>query len=149
MDQIFPGFGPYVWWIIAGLLLIAELLQPGFFIIWFAAAAALTAIIHLLWPQGWEIELGIFAVLAAVAVAVSWRFVTASWAVKSDQPHLNQRHAGLIGRTYPLMTAIENGRGKLEAESTVWDVEGPDLPKGAAVKVVGLDGLRLKVRAES
>src|SRR6201999_643361 len=97
MDQLFPGIGPYFWWIAAGLLLIAEMLQPGFFMIWLAAAAVLNAIIHILWPQGWMGEAITFAVLAAVAVAVSWRFVSASWAVKSDQPHLNQRSAGLIG----------------------------------------------------
>ena len=147
MDQLLPLLGAYLWWIIAGLLLIAELLMPGFFMIWLAAAAAATALITTLHPLGWIGEVATFAVLAAVAVAVSWRFVTASWAMKSDQPHLNQRHAGMIGRTYPLMTAIENGRGKLEAEGTVWDVEGADTPQGTLVAVTGIDGLRLKVKA--
>ncbi|MBG1233145.1 NfeD family protein [Aestuariivirga litoralis] len=147
MDQIFPGLGPYFWWIIAGLLLIAEMLAPGFFMIWFAAAAAVTALAHIIYPQGWIGEVAIFAVLAGVAVAVSWRFVTASWATKSDQPNLNQRHNGLIGQTYPLMEPIINGRGKIDAGGTVWDVEGPDLAQGARVKVVGTDGMKLKVMA--
>ena len=148
MDQIFPGLGLYFWWIIAGLLLIAEMLMPGFFMIWFAAAAVVTALLNIIYPQGWIGEVGIFAVLAALAVAVSWRFVTASWAVRTDQPHLNQRHEGLIGKTYPLMVPIVNGRGKLEAGGTVWDVEGLDLPQGTVVKVTGTDGLRLKVKAD-
>jgi membrane protein implicated in regulation of membrane protease activity len=148
MEDIFGSYGLYFWWILAGLLLIGELIQPGFFMIWFAAAAGLTGLIHLYYPQGWVAEVAIFAVLAAVAVAVSWRFVTASWAVTSDQPHLNQRHAGLVGQSYALLEPIVNGRGKIDARGTTWDVEGPDLPKGALVKITGTDGLRLKVKAD-
>ena len=93
MDQLFPALGAYFWWIIAAVLLIAEMMMPGFFMIWLAVAAALTAVVHLVAPMAWESEVLVFAALAILAVAASWRVVSRSWAVKSDQPHLNQRSA--------------------------------------------------------
>src|ERR1700733_6862697 len=115
MNQLFPEFGPYFWWILAGLLLIAEMIQPGFFMIWLAAAAALTALIHFLAPMSWQAEVAIFAVLSSIVVALSWRIVTRSWAVSSDKPNLNQRNSALVGHTYPLFEAIIDGTGKIKA----------------------------------
>ena len=146
MDQLFPEIGPYFWWIVAGVLLIAEMMQPGFFMIWLGAAAALTAIVHLVMPMGWEAEVAVFAVFSALAVAASWRIVTRSWAAKSDQPHLNQRHEALVGKTFHLERAIVDGQGKIKVDDRIWDVQGPDLPKGTPVKVTGVDGLRLRVK---
>ncbi|MDE2383550.1 MAG: NfeD family protein [Alphaproteobacteria bacterium] len=147
MDQIFPTLGPYFWWIVAGLLLLAEMLQPGFFMIWLAAAAALTAIVQMLFHFDWTTEVIIFAGLAILSVAASWRIVTKSWAAKSDAPHLNQQHAALVGKSFYLERAIENGHGKIKVDDRIWDVEGEDSPKGTQVKVTGVDGLRLRVKA--
>ena len=70
--------------------------------------------------------------------------------LESEAPLLNQRAAQLIGQTFELVDPIVNGRGSVHAGDTIWRVEGPVLPKGARVKVVGADGSILKVeRAES
>ena len=149
IDQLFPVLGLYFWWIVAALLLLAEMMAPGFFMIWLAVAAALTAIIHLIAPMAWESEVLVFAALAILAVAASWRVVSRSWAVKSDQPHLNQRSAGLVGRSFVLTKPIVNGSGKITYQDTLWDVDGPDLPTGARVHVTGVEGLRLRVKASA
>ena len=146
MNELSPMIGPYFWWIVAGLLLIAEMMQPGFFMIWLAAAATITAVIHLILPLGWEFEVGLFAVFSALAVAASWRMVTKSWAAKSDQPHLNQSHQALVGKTFYLEQPIIDGTGKIKVDDRIWDVQGTDLPKGSQVKVTGTDGLRLNVK---
>ena len=145
MDQLFPSLSPYLWWIIAAFLLIAEMTVPGFFMIWLAAAAALTAIIHLIFPMGFAPELLVFALLSALTVAATWRMVSQSWATRSDQPNLNQSHHDLVGRTYTLEQAITGGTGKIKVADRIWDVMGPDLPKGAEVKVTAVEGLRLRV----
>ena len=97
--------------------------------------------------MAWESEVLIFATLAILAVAGSWRVVSRSWAVKSDQPHLNERSAGLVGRSFLLSQAIVNGSGKITYQDTLWDVDGPDMPKGSRVRVTGVEGLRLQVEA--
>jgi inner membrane protein len=48
-----------------------------------------------------------------------------------------------VGRVFVLEQPIVNGVGKLRIDDTLWDVDGPDLPTGARVKVTGLNGMRL------
>ena len=40
---------------------------------------------------------------------------------------------------------IVNGEGKLDIEGTRWDVLGPDLSKGATVRVTAVEGMKLRV----
>ena len=145
MNTLFPIFGTYFWWILAGVLLLAEMSQPGFFMIWLAAAAALTAIVASLLHLDWAGEALTFAALAVLCVAASWRFVSRSWAVKSESPHLNQRQQAMVGKTYLLEKAIINGSGKIKVEDRLWDVDGEDAGAGSRVKVIEVDGMRLRV----
>jgi inner membrane protein len=135
--------GPWFWFIAAGLLLIGELLSPGVFLMWLAAAAALTGVADAVFGLGWTTEVVVFAVFALVLVFASWRHVTQGWQPESDQPHLNQRHHAYVGRVLVLEQAIVNGSGKVQVEGAVWDVDGPDAPAGARVKITGVSGLRL------
>lgn len=87
---------------------------------------------------------GVGALLIVVDVIID--FVWAHPAISpSDEPDLNQRGAQLKGRALKLATAIEGGRGFVRCGDTVWQVEGPDLPAGCDVKVVGVTGMLLRV----
>jgi inner membrane protein len=147
MDQFLPFTGAYFWWIVAGLLLLAEMALPGFFMLWLAVAAALTAVLDLVFHFSAVQEIFCFAVLAFLCVLASWRFVMNSRHSKTDSPHLNQRHHGLVGRSFVLDKAIINGSGKIKVEDTLWDVDGLDLAVGARVKVISVQGMRLTVEA--
>ena len=48
MEQFVPVLGQWLWWIVAGVLLILELTAPGVFFIWLAIAAALTGVADLM-----------------------------------------------------------------------------------------------------
>ena len=63
----------------------------------------------------------------------------------SDRPTLNRRTDALVGRVVPLEQAIVSGRGRVQIADAYWDVTGPELPVGTAVRVVGSDGMTLKV----
>jgi inner membrane protein len=143
MSELFTLSGPWFWFIAAGLLLIGELLSPGVFLMWLAGAAVLTGFADMALGLGWTGEVIAFALLSLFTVFASWKHVTSNWSPKSDQPHLNMRHGAYVGRTFPLDEAIINGSGKLKIEDALWDVDGPDLPVGAKVKVIGVNGLRL------
>ena len=147
MDQFLPFLGVYFWWILAGILLLAEMMMPGFFMLWLAAAAALTAFADIWFKFSWTGEVLTFAALSLVLVLVTWRMVIGSRNIKSDQPHLNQRHQGLVGRSFILDRAIVDGSGKIKVEDTLWDVDGPDMAAGARVKVTAVQGMRLVVEA--
>jgi inner membrane protein len=145
MEQFFPFAGPWFWWVVAGALLIAEMLVPGFFMLWLAVAAALTAIVDMIFHLGWMGEVFTFALLALLSILASWRFVMNSRNLKSDSPHLNQKQNAFIGKTYILSHAISNGSGKIKVEDALWDVDGEDAPAGTRVKVMEVDRMRLRV----
>ena len=147
MEQLFPIVGSYFWWIAAGLLLLAEMSMPGFFMLWLAFAAGLTGLADVVFHFGWVAEVFTFAGLSFISVLASWRFVMSGRNVKSDSPHLNQKHAGFVGRNFVLDKAIVHGSGKIKVEDALWDVDGPDLPAGTWIKVTAVNGLRLVVEA--
>ena len=62
-------------------------------------------------------------------------------------PTDSHRASGIpgLGQVFTLSTPIVNGRGRLDVYGIVWLVSGPDLPRGAPVRVIGVDGPRLRV----
>ena len=144
MRDLFPFFGAWSWWIIAGVLLLLELAAPGVFFIWLAAAAAALGIVGLVSALSWQIEIALFAVLAIVFLLVLRpRFTGISQ--ESQHANLNQRMYDYVGRSYVLHEPIVNGRGKIKVEDTVWEVVGSDRSRGEWVTVTGVEGLRLRV----
>jgi inner membrane protein len=147
MDQLLANAGPWFWWAAAGALLILELALPGVFFIWLGLAAVVTGAVHAAFAPGWNIELTLFAILSVVFLFAGRQFLASRKALQSDKPNLNRRTHGYIGQIATLESAIENGKGKVRIDDTLWEAMGADLPKGARVKVTGVEGLRLKVEA--
>jgi inner membrane protein len=143
MSDMLGFAGPWLWFIVAGLLLIGELLSPGVFLMWLAGAAALTGLTDLVFNLGWAGEVIAFGLLSMATVFATWKKVTSQWSAQSEQPHLNQRHHAYVGRTVVLDQAIANGMGKVRIDDALWDVEGEDMPAGTRVTLTGVSGLRL------
>ena len=145
MDQLF-GLEAHWWWLLgAALLGVFEIFVPGIFLVWIAAAAAVTGITALLLPMPMAGQLGLFALLAVAAVAGGRRHYARN-PVQSDHPRLNDRAARLIGQTVTVVAAIEQGEGRVKGGDGVWSARGEDPPAGARVIVTGAQGNCLKVR---
>lgn len=129
------------WWILAGVLLILELVTPVFFFLWLGIAAAATGLLLLVF-QGLPIEtqLVLFSILSVVAI-IAWRRYRESHPVVTDQPNLNRRGEQYDGRVFTLDRPIVNGEGKITVDDSTWRVKGPDLPAGARVRVNGVEGV--------
>ncbi|HZP65357.1 MAG TPA: NfeD family protein [Rudaea sp.] len=137
----------YGWWLLALVLIAAELLQPGFFMLWIGIAAAVMGVVLLVAPEmSFGYQAVLFVLLALASCYVYWRFVRSVAEAPSDRPLLNRRAEQLVGRRYTLETPIVNGQGKARVGDSLWLVEGPELPAGATVEVVGVDGTTLKVQ---
>lgn len=145
MEQLFPFLGPWVWFVAAGILLLLELLSPGVFFLWLGIAAALTGIADNMQNLPWEGELLLFALLSVVSVFIGRKVYKGPAMEPEDNPFLNRRQFGYVGRSFTLKQPIADGRGKLTIEDTVWDIEGPDLPAGSKVKVTGVKDMSLLV----
>lgn len=135
------------WWVLGAFFVAIEMLAPGTFMLWLGVAAGAAGLLLLLWPSaGVEWQFLTFAVVA-VASVFFWRRFQHQHPTTTDQPNLNQRGQDYIGRTFTLVEPIDNGYGKAKVGDTTWTVAGPDLPSGAHVRVVGVDGTVLKVEA--
>lgn len=140
-----PAIAPHFLWLIAGVLLCsAEMLVPGVYLLWIGLAALLTGLAAWLLPIGVEIEVALFAVSAIASVFAGRRW-TASGAIASDDPLLNDRAGRLIGEVVTLVDSIESGHGRARVGDSVWSVRGPDAPAGTHVRIVGAQGTELLV----
>ena len=124
----------------------AEIVAPGFFLIWIGAAAIVTGVIAWVVPLGIPLQLGIFAILSFVALYGGRRWLKANPITTTD-PNLNQRGNRLIGEVLTVTKAIEDGRGRAKVGDGEWPVRGPDTAEGAKVRVVSADGGVLVVEA--
>lgn len=132
-------------WLLAAIFLgIAELIVPGVFLIWLAAAAAATGLLTLAFGIGLPFQFALFALLAIAAVYSGRRWYLAN-PMPSADPMLNDRAARLVGRTVVVTHAIENGEGRVKVGDSVWSCRGPDCAEGSRVRIAGADGSCLKV----
>ncbi|WP_029013760.1 NfeD family protein [Niveispirillum irakense] len=138
----------WYWWCLALALAALEMFIPGAAFLWVAGAAALTGIIAWVLPDmALAVELVLFGVLAALAYALSRRFMPRG---REDGPAstLNRRAEQYVGHIFTLETALSGGRGRVHVGDTLWPVTAEeDLPAGAKVRVVAVDGALMRVTA--
>ncbi len=133
------------WWVLAALLGAVETVAPGAAFLWLGGAAGVVGLVLLAWPaMSWEVQGLLFAALAIAAV-VGVRAMAERSAGAAPETGLNRRAEQYIGTLQILESPIVNGRGRAQVGDGLWTVEGPDLPAGTTVRVVGADGIRLKV----
>ncbi|MGR9012238.1 MAG: NfeD family protein [Gammaproteobacteria bacterium] len=128
------------WWVLALVLLVIELLAPGFFFLWMASSAFVTGCLLLLIPAlNIELQIFIFSVLSVAAITV-WKLYGKKHSIATDHPLLNKRGAQYIGRVFSLYKPIENGEGKIKVDDSIWKVHGKDCDINTKVKVIATRG---------
>ncbi len=133
------------WLALGSLLLIFEVFGVGGYLLWTGLAAALVGLLLYLFPGlPWAWQLVLFGCLSILTAVLWWQRQRAANKA-SDQPGLNQRGSELHGRQFALHEAIVGGRGKIKVGDLLWLVTGDDLPAGSQVKVIGQDGVLLRV----
>lgn len=133
------------WAAVALLLFAAETLAPGAFMLWLGFAATAVFLVVLAVPGlSVLLQVALFVVLSFISIQV-YRQWFRGRERKSDQPMLNRRAEQLVGRVLPLDRAIVNGAGRVQIADAYWDVAGPDLPMGSVVRIVGVEGMTLRV----
>ncbi|WP_105984286.1 MULTISPECIES: NfeD family protein [unclassified Brucella] len=139
-----------IWnWLVFGLiLLILEILAPGFFFIWFGLAALVTGALAFLLSStagfGLQLQTVIFLVLAIVFTLAGRRFF-GSKSNDTGEPLLNRRGEQLVGQRATLTEPIVNGHGRIHINDTTWRVKGPDLPAGTEIRIVAFDPVSLEI----
>lgn len=135
-------------WLIAGVLMFAaEIVAPGFFLIWIGSAAIITGIFALLLGIGLPGQLALFALYSAIAVYTAKRWY-ARRPVASEDPMLNDRAARLVGRSVPVVEPVTEHSGRVRVGDSEWSARGGPAAAGEHVRITGVDGNCLTVEAE-
>src|SRR4051812_30110800 len=133
-------------WAVGGLVLVgAEALMPGVFLLWIGLAALLVAAIAATLPISLEAQLGLFAIAAVLSCVIGWLI---SRGRKTRAPNgVNDPRSRVVGSVGHVTEPIRDGQGKVRIGDSDWLAEGPDLPSGAAVRVKALHGTSVMVEA--
>ena len=136
LDNIDPG---WLWAIGGVLLLIAEVIAPGFFLVFIGAAAVATGLFTVLFDLGLSAQLGLFAIYSVVAVMAGRR-----WYGEPDGPaaegHINEPTGRLIGRTVEVVSAIDDHGGRVRVGDSEWSARGGPAAPGDRVRVTSVEG---------
>ena len=135
-------------WLIGGVvLLIAEILAPGFFLIFIGVAAIATGLFTLLFGLGLAPQLALFALYALLAVMIG-RKAYASPARNASDPLLNDRAGRLVGKVVTVTVAIDEHDGRVRVGDSEWSARGGPAAAGERVRITGVEGNCLTVKPD-
>ena len=141
LDGIEPG---WLWAIGGVVLLIAELLAPGFFLLFIGAAAVATGVFTLLFDLGIAPQLILFAVYSALAVMLGKRFY-AQPDTPDQQLGLNDPSKRMIGKSVLVVDPVDEHGGRVRVGDGEWSARGGPAAVGERVVVTGVEGNCLMV----
>jgi inner membrane protein len=132
-------------WLSLGLVLgIAEMLAPGFFLIWLGLAALIVGLLDWALPISVPFQVALFAILSVLTVFAGKKFLKDN-PIETADPKLNDRGARMTGEIVTVVEAIADGQGRVKVGDGVWTACGADAAVGARVRVTGADGAVLLV----
>jgi len=135
-------------WLIGGvLLLILEVIAPGFFLVFIGAAAMATGLFTVLFDLGAASQLALFALYAVIAVMVGRRFY-ANRNVDSTDPLLNDRAGRLVGKVVTVVADVDDHGGRVRVGDSDWSARGGPAAVGERVRITGVEGNCLTVEAD-
>jgi membrane protein implicated in regulation of membrane protease activity len=132
-------------WLTLGLVLAGlEMLVPGVYLIWLAAAAIITGLLT------WGLELSqpfqvIDFVFLSLIMAFSAKRFLRERPIESADPLMNRRGARMVGETALVVSAIEHGSGRVKVGDSEWIARGVNVAAGERVRITGTDGSSLLV----
>jgi membrane protein implicated in regulation of membrane protease activity len=132
-------------WLSLGLILgVAEMVAPGFFLMWLGLAALTVGILDYFLPITLAYQVAMFATLSVLTVFAGKKFLQKN-PIESDDVNLNDRGARMTGEIVTVVEPIANGHGRVKVGDSVWNARGMDAAMGANVRVIGADGAVLLV----
>jgi len=126
------------------VLLIAEVIAPGFFLLFVGAAAIATGLFTVLFSLGIVPQLALFALYALLAVLIGRRFY-ANLPKDHADPLLNDRAGRLVGKVVTVTVAVDEHHGRVRVGDSEWSARGDPAAPGERVRITGIEGNCLTV----
>lgn len=129
----------WIWWILAGGLVIAELVTGTFLFLAVGVAFAVGGLVALVGAP-FEMQL-----LIAGAVALAGTFLAHRWRRRNATPAENA--APDIGQTVRVQAWNPDGTARVAYRGTLWMAEAasPDVPRADTMVIVGMRGSTLVI----
>ena len=145
MTEWLDTISTHWFWLSLGLLLgVAELVAPGFFLMWLGLAALIVGGLDYFLPITVAYQVAMFAILSVLTVFAGKKFLQKN-PIETEDAKLNDRGARLTGEIVTVVEAITNGNGRVKVGDSVWSARGADAAIGSRVRVTGADGAVLLV----
>ncbi|ABR74318.1 NfeD family protein [Actinobacillus succinogenes] len=135
------------WLILGFVLLIAEILIPGIFLLWWGLAAIVVAGLMAFITALTLPVLGmIYAILATIFSVLWWKYQHKRDLADEKLSVLNQRNNAMLASRGVVQDIGENGIGRGRFGDTTWRIEGSELTVGDTVEVLAVKGITLIVK---
>jgi inner membrane protein len=144
----FPLDPAWLWLIGGVVLLIAEVIAPGFFLIFIGAAAIVTGLLAMAIGLPVAVQLGVFAILAFLSARLVGRRFYATRYDYSPDPFLNNKVGRLLGKVVVVVQPVDSHGGRVRVGDGEWSARGGPAAVGERVRIVDIEGNCLKVEPE-
>ncbi len=134
----------WIWAIVGLVLLIAEVVAPGFFLVFLGVAAIATGAFTLLFDLGLPAQLVLFVIYTALAVMIGKR-----WYAEPDHANqsigLNDPSERMIGKSVLVVDPVDEHGGRVRVGDGEWSARGGPAAAGSRVRVIAVEGNCLMV----
>ncbi|HCC04125.1 MAG TPA: NfeD family protein [Clostridiales bacterium] len=132
------------WLIIAGLCLVIEIYTVGFFIFWFGIGALFALLVSFL-TSNLFIQIVVFLVSSSLLVILTKPLMKK---FTKNEKTVPTNFFSLSGKQGIVTKKIDsdNSTGQVKVKGELWSaISDKDIEKDAKVKILGVDGVKLKV----
>jgi membrane protein implicated in regulation of membrane protease activity len=148
MSDLAGFFTPTVIWFLIGLvLLLLELILPGFVIIFFGAGAWVTAVVCLIFPIGINMQVAVFTFSSVILLLLLRKYLRKQFFSES-RSGVETLTDEFIGKTAVVESDIKKGYpGKVSFKGTTWNaLSDKTIKKGQSVEIIGKESISLIVK---
>lgn len=130
-------------WILIGLVFIGMEVAffSGSFLLWIGIGALGSSFVFWTFDIfSLDYQVIVFILFSFISLVVGKKSFKSKVISESTFSKVNLKLDSLIGKEFTLKKPIQNGRGRIRIGDVYWLLDGPDLPIGAVVKVIQIDG---------
>ena len=143
LSEMEPG---WIWAIGGLILLIAEMVAPGFFLMFVGAAAIATGLFTILFGLGLPAQLALFVIYTALAVLAGKRWY-AEPANHDQELKLNDPSRRMVGKVVTVVEPVDEHGGRVKVGDGEWNARGGPAAPGQRVRITSVEGNCLLVEA--
>jgi membrane protein implicated in regulation of membrane protease activity len=142
---------PELFWFIIGLvMLLMELVIPGFFVFFFGLGAWMTALVCLIWEPGINLQIIIFAVTSVLSLIGLRKMIQKKffYVKEGDSERVEDEFTG--GNAIVTEALGPGKMGKVEFKGTTWKAESAsEIESGQRVVIIEKENFKLIVKPKN